>query len=154
MSVANVRISVEEVRKQLTAMVLHFKKRVPKRVLKKAGEVGVQIMKEEAPRGITGRLRESIRYRITDKRVEIFPDIDYAKFVIRGIRSSPGRYVPYLGTAWAGGLELGKRLVRPSKRNPVIGMHPGTVPNPFVDRAARRMRPELDRILRGEAKWR
>jgi len=72
----------------------------------------------------TGRLRASIIIERQPDKVLIGPTVDYAPYVIRGTRPSPGRYVP----------AIERRLVDPE--HPSFGTHPGIAPNPFLEQAA------------------
>jgi len=131
-ALGTVRIIVGPARRTLT-LSAEFWRRAGRKFLRRVGEAGVETARQECPVR-TGRLRDSIRYTIslvhpptvTIEATAMKPDkgIRYGIFVERGTAPSPGRYVP----------AIGKRLVRPSRRNPRVGEHPGTPANPFMFR--------------------
>jgi len=95
---------------------------------------GLRIYRQEAPRGETGKLRESLFAEIQGNRIVFGFDLRIAPYaeIIDGYgktTSSKGRYVP----------AIHKRLVRPSKRNPDPSQHPGSKKIPFTDRTLTRL---------------
>jgi len=101
---------------------------------------GVRILREEVPKGKTRQMEQSCTYRIEGNKITVLPDVPYAPIIDGEGRTtaSPGRYVP----------RIDKRLVRPSKRNPNIGLHPGAKKTPFSSRTVERWRAEAEEYLR------
>jgi len=93
-----------------------------------------ELMQEEAPRGPSNYLANSIVKIGDSQEMRVTPMAEYAQYVVSGTGSSPGRYVPVIG----------KRLVTEKKN---IGVHPGIQPNPFVDRALDRLLTESEALL-------
>jgi len=93
-----------------------------------------ELMQEEAPRGPSNYLANSIVKIGDSQEMRVTPMAEYAQYVVLGTGPSPGRYVP----------AIGKRLVTEKKN---IGVHPGIQPNPFVDRALDRLLTESEALL-------
>ena len=107
----------------------NFTDQLFERTIRKA----LSIMRGEVPVK-SGRLKESIQVKekskhgVRDRRykVEVGPTAFYAKFVEKGTRPSPGKFVP----------AIEKRVK--------VGMHPGIASNPFVDRTYQKLRDQLN----------
>jgi len=97
-------------------------------------ERATELMQEEAPRGPSSFLANSIVKIGDSQEMRVTPMAEYAQYVVSGTSPSPGRYVP----------AIGKRLVTEKKN---IGVHPGIQPNPFVDRALDRLLTESEALL-------
>jgi len=82
-------------------------------VCREIAELFIQQIRRYAPEW-TGALKNSVDYYAT-KTVLRIAMLYYWRYTHEGTRASPGRFV------W----QINKRLVKPSKRNPDIGMHPG-----------------------------
>ena len=117
-------------------------------------------MYEEAPVGLTGELRDSIKSYVEGEEIVVRPEIWYAYYVHEGTDPSPGRYIPALqserSTYPGARLVEGKQLkIEETVRGGVsvirgildIGIHPGTPKNPFVERTFNRLIEELDDFL-------
>jgi hypothetical protein len=95
-----------------------------------AGEIGVEIMRDEAPEK-TGALKASIiAYRTKAYTIKIGPTVSHAVYVEFGTRPHVIAGKPVL--SWideATGLRVWAAFVH----------HPGTLANPFVSRSRRRM---------------
>ncbi|KXH76244.1 MAG: hypothetical protein AM326_03020 [Candidatus Thorarchaeota archaeon SMTZ-45] len=91
---------------------------------------GLIILREEVPKR-SGKLAASCWSEISGKTVHIGTGEPYADIIDGYGRSPPseGRYVP----------ALGKRLVKVSKTNPRIGIHPGSKKTPFSERTSERV---------------
>ena len=110
---------------------------LPNKVLNKGAEEILKCVKRYCPRGATGQLYNSLHIdTIPDARV-VTSHLPYARYVEEGTNPSPGRYVP----------DIGKRLVKPSVRNPTIGWHPGQKAQWFFLRGTDDAWPEVQRIF-------
>lgn len=99
------------------------------------GQKGVAAGKEEAPRGKTGKLRESIRFRTTESgsnvQLRVTAGVPYAGYVLKGTRPHMIEGHPLLAFQWHGDLVIVRHV-----------HHPGTAPNPFFERAWGKLAPE------------
>lgn len=123
-------------------------------------------MYEEAPVGLTGRLRDSIRSEIIGDTVTVIPDIFYARFVVEGTSPSAGGYVPTLfsgKSAYPGARLTQERIgmqidwegaiIRGREISFGKGVHPGTPKNPFVDRTFERFIADMDDYINEIGDW-
>jgi len=120
MSVVDIRILGL---RELTADIERIRKdasfRWPKEILDESAEMMAESIRDEAPKGATGKLRNSVIIEETHDKRSVIVDSPYGRFVNDGTGPSPGRYVP----------AIGKRLV-----NPPRGMHPGVPATHFFDK--------------------
>jgi len=77
------------------------------------------------PKRPTGRAAGSLKMRLEHLKGIIYPTVHYFKFIEKGVRPSPGRYVP----------ALGKRVK--------TGIHPGFAGMHILRDTARAIREEL-----------
>ena len=147
---------------------LESKPRIDRETKEDMADRLVEIMTEEAPRGLTGMLKELIYAEISDSTIKVVPWVYYAYFVESGTRASSGRYFPTLKSDRAPGYP-GARLVLGARSDELfersvregwaeeklfttieqrIGIHPGTPANPFVFRTRERfVKEELEWIM-------
>ena len=114
------------------------------KIVRRLGEKGLVILREEVPVGATGRLRASCWVEVSKHTAKVGTNMPYDKYVDGEGKtaSSPGRYVP----------AIDKRLVNVSKRNPDIGVHPGSKRTPYSARTAERMKAEAARLIEQAAR--
>jgi len=110
-------------------------------ILLRAKEEGLLILREEVPKR-TGRLERSCWAELSKNTVLLGTAVPYDQYVDGEGRTaaSPGRYVPYIG-------KKGKRLKRVSKRNPRLGIHPGSRKTPYSKRTTERLRTRIEEYL-------
>ena len=116
--------------------------RFGQRILETVRDKGLEIYQQEVPKGPTRRLWNSLFADIQENKVifgydlRIAPHAEHIDGYGRTARSE-GRYVP----------AIHRRLVRPSKRNPRIGWHPGSRKTPFTERTMVRLEQLVEQIL-------
>ena len=99
--------------------------RWPKEILDTSSEMMADAIRDEAPRGLTGALANSVRAEGAGDTRRVVVGSPYGAKVNDGTGPSPGRYVR----------AIGKRIKG--------GMHPGTRANPFFDRAVSMVTPRI-----------
>lgn len=114
---------------ELTADIERLRKdasfRWPEEILDGSAEMMRNEIRDEAPKGATGALKDSVRIETMHDKRRVIVDSPYGVAVNEGTKPSPGRYVP----------AIGKRIKS--------GMHPGTRANPFFDRAVGYVTPRI-----------
>lgn len=100
----------------------------------KGADLTLEEMVKQAPRGKTGRLKQSIVHEITEKGFSVFPVVSYAKFVEHGTR--PHLIIP----------RFAKVLRWLHQEVPVFSMyvmHPGFKGRKFVEKTQKIVVPKL-----------
>lgn len=102
-------------------------------------------MYEEAPGGLSNRLRDSIYAEVIGDTIRCVPDIWYAWFVESGTSASSGVYISKLKPLEPQFPYIGGRAK--------WGTHKGTPANPFVSRTFDRLLDELGDFLDPLLQW-
>ena len=137
----NLRIRSRAAEITVKRLGAYARTRWPRAAIHSLARRGLQIVTENSPMGKTKQLKNSWRIEHqTAARKVITSDCEYASYVEEGIGPSPGRYVPVIE----------RRLVKPSKRNPNIGTHPGFPGRWFVRKSAQQLKVEAQEIFNRE----
>lgn len=134
---ARLNINISGVRRWLRVEEDYWKAS-RRKILATIAEQGLVILKNEVPKR-TGALADSCFSEVRKNTVYLGASAPHAA-VVDGegkTASSPGRYVP----------AINKRLVKPSVKNPNIGIHPGSRRTPYSKRAADKIRSLAAELL-------
>ena len=121
MSLVDIRIiNLEELTADIERIRQEASFRWPEEILDGSAEMMKDEVRDQAPRGRTGELAESVQVEMMADARRVVVNSPHGRYVNDGTGPSPGRYVP----------AIGKRLI-----NPPRGMHPGIRATHFFDRA-------------------
>ena len=134
---ARIRINVQEVLADIIRLSKISRIYLPNIVLDKAAEAVQRRVQQRAPIGRSRRLHDGVMVESGPDRRTIISTAPHSAAVEHGTRASPGRYVP----------KIDKRLVRTSKYNPSIGMHPGIKATHFFEKGVKDADPEVQEIF-------
>lgn len=136
MSLRMAIVKVQDVRRGLMLDENIWRRTVPEAIMVAASQMVPAYVEAYVPRR-TGELQDSAQIEVNPTSMRLWFEAPYAEIVDRGALPSLGRFVPMIE----------KRLIKPSVKNPSIGMHPGFQGRNFFEQIANNLKEDLRGII-------